>query len=84
MPGGNFADNYNYCRNPSDNANGPWCYTTDSATRWELCDVPKCSGEFRQKNYLDTNYCPVNLIQVNTYLWVDQLKNTITYTVPKA
>ncbi|KAF7651922.1 hypothetical protein LDENG_00103850 [Lucifuga dentata] len=42
------ADNYpcsglekNYCRNP-DNEKKPWCYTTDSGTRWEYCNVPSC------------------------------------------
>lgn len=31
----------NYCRNP-DGEPGAWCYTEDSSTRWELCDVPTC------------------------------------------
>eukprot|EP00058_Branchiostoma_floridae_P014957 XP_002600445.1 hypothetical protein BRAFLDRAFT_109205 [Branchiostoma floridae] len=31
----------NYCRNP-DGEPGPWCYTTDPGTRWELCTVPPC------------------------------------------
>ena len=43
MPGGNLADNQNFCRNPTNNKDGPWCYTTDPAQRWELCDVPNCS-----------------------------------------
>ena len=33
----------NYCRNP-DGEPGPWCYTTDPAKRWELCDVLKCES----------------------------------------
>jgi hypothetical protein len=33
--------NNNYCRNP-DGKEGPWCYTLDTDTEWELCDVPKC------------------------------------------
>jgi hypothetical protein len=32
----------NYCRNPSYYGSGPWCYTTDPGTRWELCNVPPC------------------------------------------
>ena len=37
----------NYCRNPRGygthvNGDGPWCYTTDSSTRWEYCDVQLC------------------------------------------
>ncbi|MEQ2159846.1 hypothetical protein GOODEAATRI_027458, partial [Goodea atripinnis] len=31
----------NYCRNP-DNERKPWCYTTESETRWEHCTVPRC------------------------------------------
>ncbi|XP_075409978.1 plasminogen isoform X2 [Tenrec ecaudatus] len=31
----------NYCRNP-DGETSPWCYTTDSETRWEYCKVPAC------------------------------------------
>ncbi|XP_061785460.2 plasminogen isoform X1 [Nerophis lumbriciformis] len=31
----------NYCRNP-DSERKPWCYTTDSETRWEYCSVPTC------------------------------------------
>ncbi|XP_044024914.1 plasminogen [Siniperca chuatsi] len=33
----------NYCRNP-DNERMPWCYTTDSETRWEYCKVPSCGN----------------------------------------
>ncbi len=24
---------------------GPWCYTQDENTRWELCDIPMCSSD---------------------------------------
>ncbi|XP_074658654.1 plasminogen-like [Tubulanus polymorphus] len=34
----------NYCRNPDNSPKGPWCYTTDPATRWEYCDVKMCPG----------------------------------------
>ena len=33
---------HNYCRNPDNESNGAWCYTT-SGTRWEFCDIPACS-----------------------------------------
>ena len=32
----------NYCRNPDSTSGGPWCYTTNSSIRWELCGIPKC------------------------------------------
>nr|XP_010793754.1 PREDICTED: plasminogen-like [Notothenia coriiceps] len=34
----------NFCRNPDVDSGGPWCYTTDSNTRWESCDVPSCTA----------------------------------------
>ncbi|XP_072046805.1 plasminogen-like [Amphiura filiformis] len=34
---------HNYCRNPDEEPNGPWCYTTDPETRWEYCPVSNCS-----------------------------------------
>ena len=33
----------NYCRNPSSSDFGPWCYTTDVWTRWEICNIAICS-----------------------------------------
>ncbi|KAI8503301.1 hypothetical protein Bbelb_191220 [Branchiostoma belcheri] len=39
-PAGDLAGN-NYCRNP-DGWHALWCYTTDPASRWELCDLPVC------------------------------------------
>ena len=44
---GNFPEKslenaHNYCRNPNGKPNGPWCYTTDPASRWEYCKVPVC------------------------------------------
>ncbi|XP_078701666.1 uncharacterized protein LOC144927805 [Branchiostoma floridae x Branchiostoma belcheri] len=38
-PAGGLVENY--CRNPDD-WSAIWCYTTDPAQRWELCDVPVC------------------------------------------
>ena len=36
---------HNFCRNPVE-AVGPWCYTLDSETRWEYCEIdakPSCN-----------------------------------------
>uniref|UniRef100_A0AAY4BXU6 Plasminogen n=1 Tax=Denticeps clupeoides TaxID=299321 RepID=A0AAY4BXU6_9TELE len=35
----------NFCRNPDNDAAGPWCYTTDPEKRWETCEVQSCSEE---------------------------------------
>ncbi|ELU18326.1 hypothetical protein CAPTEDRAFT_59638, partial [Capitella teleta] len=34
---------HNFCRNPSNDRNGPWCYTTDPDINREYCDVPFCA-----------------------------------------
>uniref|UniRef100_K1Q4J9 Plasminogen n=1 Tax=Magallana gigas TaxID=29159 RepID=K1Q4J9_MAGGI len=33
----------NFCRNPDDRANGPWCYTMDPETVLESCGISQCS-----------------------------------------
>ena len=38
-----FGLEQNYCRNPSMNEGGPWCYTLDEKERWGYCDIPYCS-----------------------------------------
>ncbi|CBY37389.1 unnamed protein product [Oikopleura dioica] len=35
--------NHNYCRNPDNDPNGPWCYTTDPNVRFAYCDVKRCA-----------------------------------------
>ncbi|CAB4014749.1 coadhesin-like isoform X2, partial [Paramuricea clavata] len=32
----------NYCRNPKNSGQRPWCFTTDRNKRWEYCDIPRC------------------------------------------
>ncbi|KAF7254201.1 Plasminogen [Varanus komodoensis] len=39
----------NYCRNPDKDDNGPWCFTTDSSTRWEYCNLQKCTDQVQQE-----------------------------------
>jgi hypothetical protein len=49
----------NYCRNPDAEPKGPWCYTTDPAKRWELCNVQKCPQAescFTKKNEFNTMF----------------------------
>ncbi|XP_024408004.2 plasminogen [Desmodus rotundus] len=35
----------NYCRNPDGDEKGPWCYTTDPATRFDYCEITECEDE---------------------------------------
>ena len=35
----------NYCRNPTDSRNGPWCYTNVDGTK-EECNIPLCGKDF--------------------------------------
>ncbi|XP_039267956.2 macrophage mannose receptor 1-like isoform X2 [Styela clava] len=39
----NFGLEGSFCRNP-DHSPMPWCYTSDSKTPWEYCDIPRCEG----------------------------------------
>uniref|UniRef100_A0A8C2J276 Plasminogen n=1 Tax=Cyprinus carpio TaxID=7962 RepID=A0A8C2J276_CYPCA len=34
----------NQCRNPDNDVNGPWCYTTDPNKKWDYCQIPDCDG----------------------------------------
>ena len=39
---------HNFCRNPDNEPEGAWCYTTDSESRWEYCNLggadPTCTS----------------------------------------
>ncbi|ELU18327.1 hypothetical protein CAPTEDRAFT_49261, partial [Capitella teleta] len=37
-----LSDAENFCRNPDSEQEGPWCYTMDSDSRWEYCDISFC------------------------------------------
>ena len=36
-----FKGSHNYCRNPTNETTGPWCYVNNEE-KWDFCDVPKC------------------------------------------
>ena len=50
FPDATLGDAGNYCRNPDNTSNGPWCYTTDRSKRWERCSVAKCPEEDADEN----------------------------------
>lgn len=33
---------HNYCRNPGNVEEGPWCFTTNKDVQKELCNIPVC------------------------------------------
>eukprot|EP00069_Balaena_mysticetus_P022268 bmy_14162T0 len=37
--------NKNYCRNPDDDAHGPWCYTGNPLIPWDYCPISRCEGD---------------------------------------
>ena len=34
---------HNFCRNPGEKGDRPWCFTTDRDVRWEYCSISECS-----------------------------------------
>jgi len=38
----------NYCRNPSMDAQGPWCYVEDENIKNETCGIPRCQDTVDQ------------------------------------
>jgi len=36
----------NFCRNPDDTAEGPWCFTRDPTVAREQCNVPRCGQPY--------------------------------------
>ena len=54
FPETQLEDAANFCRNPDDEPDGPWCYTTDPNTRWEFCDIPVCGMSFIHNTYHST------------------------------
>lgn len=44
----------NYCRNPDKDKHGPWCYTNNSAIRWDYCNVKPCKCAVRNMKPQET------------------------------
>ena len=39
---GSALQSENYCRNPSGDKNGPWCYTNVDTEIMDYCEIPRC------------------------------------------
>ena len=42
FPDASMSAAENYCRNPGEDK-WPWCYTVESAVRWQYCKLPEIS-----------------------------------------
>jgi len=56
FPDGSRAAAKNYCRTLGANSRGPWCYTMDPNTRWEECNIPRCTGRYIFQEYTSALY----------------------------
>ena len=84
-----FGDvgDHNFCRNPEYNGGvwgGVWCYTTDTKTRWEACDVPKCDigGILQKCNFKVTDIN--NNILICLYIDINRITLCYRQTVTRA
>lgn len=34
-----------YCRNPGQLRERPWCFTTNVSVEWDYCDIPRCDSD---------------------------------------
>lgn len=45
-----LSDIKNYCRNPDDDAQGPWCFVDQDTEAMEYCDIQACSKRLKIVN----------------------------------
>ncbi|XP_011503745.1 PREDICTED: tyrosine-protein kinase transmembrane receptor Ror2 [Ceratosolen solmsi marchali] len=45
----------NYCRNAGGDERMPWCFTMNTDTRWEHCDIPLCENSTATSIKIDQN-----------------------------
>ena len=44
-PEGSREGAKNYCRNPTNDPNGPWCYNVHRRPERDYCDIKPCTGK---------------------------------------
>ena len=42
-----YIDGHNYCRNPTGDEKGPWCYTLGNKL-WDYCDITECKESLKE------------------------------------
>jgi hypothetical protein len=83
--------NHNYCANPDFDSHGPWCYTTDSDTPWEVisiysmkqiilfyfqyCEIPKCP-DCSQRVQGSRNSNDIRNKKLNCYFSASMISNS--------
>ena len=67
---------HNHCRNPDQDPEGVWCYTTDSDKRREHCSVPICSTSETPQSPHGVGMYWLILVLSEHFLWLSaHLKN---------
>lgn len=46
----------NYCRNPTRDLRGPWCYTLEPTVIDDECDIPLCNYKGKYYRFNDKVY----------------------------
>lgn len=74
----------NYCRNPDDDANGPWCYTMNPNKLFDYCDVPLCASSSFDcgKPKVEPKKCPGRVVGgcvANPHSWPWQISLRTRY-----
>ena len=55
FPDATIGDAANYCRNPNNNRDGPWCFSSKTNTT-KLCNIPSCGKSMDQTNIEQSFY----------------------------